>query len=97
RTQAELAVVSQFAFRVVMMKQKCQARPFACLRIPQHCQIAVRVAERENRPPADVQGDVLRLRFAIVEAIEFSKLQHTGPRSLRPSVSGSSRSPARAG
>src|SRR6516162_1573186 len=76
RTQPELAVIGDFSLSVVMVKEKSHARAFAGFGIPHHRQITIRVAKRQNRPPTDVQSDVLRLRLAIVEAIEFGKLHH---------------------
>src|SRR6516162_7516285 len=69
RTQPELTVIGDFAFSVVMVKEKSQAPALAGLGVPQHRQVTIRLAKRQNRPPADVQRDVLRLRFAIVEGV----------------------------
>src|ERR1700751_4912810 len=74
RTQPELSVIGDLPLGVVVVKEKSQAWAFAALAIPQHRQVTVRIAERQDRPPADVQRDVFRLRLAIIEAIEFSKL-----------------------
>src|SRR5215469_14449322 len=57
-----------------MVQEKSQTGALTCLRIPQHRQITIRVAKRQNWPPADVQGDVLGLHLAIIEGIEFGQL-----------------------
>ena len=69
-----------------MVQEKCQTGALACLRIPQHRQITIRVAKRQNRPPADVQGDVLGLHLAVIEGIEFGERRRLGGISKRGDV-----------
>jgi hypothetical protein len=49
-------------------KQQREPRATAGLGITQHREIAIGIAESEQRPAADMQADVQRLRLAIVEA-----------------------------
>src|ERR1700735_4276429 len=69
RTQSELTVISDFAFRIVMMEEKSQAQTLARRGVPQHRKITIRVAKGQDRAAPHVQGDVLGLRLAIVEAV----------------------------
>ena len=62
---------NDFSFNVVMVKEKGHARTLARLGVPQHRQITVRVAKSQDRAAPHVQGDVLGLRLAIVETVEF--------------------------
>jgi len=54
RAQTELAVVGELALGIVVVHEQCETctRPAPC--IAQHREVAVRVAERQNRPAADV-------------------------------------------
>src|SRR5262245_26682051 len=49
-----LPVVSDLALAVVVQHQQCQTRAAAAHRVLQHLPVAVGVAERQDRPPADV-------------------------------------------
>ena len=53
-----LAIVGVFALGVVVVEQKHEPRTRAVGRVLQHLQVAIRIAERQDRPPADVQVDV---------------------------------------
>src|SRR5580704_1248010 len=79
RTQSELTVIGDFSLGVVMVKEKGHTWTVARLGVPQHRQITVRVAESQDRAAPHVQGDVLGLSLAIVEAVEFRELHKTCP------------------
>src|SRR5215831_6423378 len=79
RAQLELPVVGDLALGVVVVQQQREPRAGAANRVAQHREVAVRIAEREDRPAADVEADVLRLHVAVVEAVELPELHQHRP------------------
>jgi hypothetical protein len=69
----------KFALSIIVTKQQRESRARAGLGITQHGKIAIGVAEGEQRPAADMQADVQRLRLAIVEAVELWQLHERNP------------------
>src|SRR5690349_2339981 len=61
RAQPEIAIVSDFARSVIVVEKQRKPRTRPGFDVAQHRQIAVGIAERENRPPSNMQSDVLGL------------------------------------
>ena len=66
-----LAVVGVFAFRIGMVHDQAEARAAAERGLLQHLEIAVGVAERRDRPAADVLVDADRLAGLVVDEIDL--------------------------
>src|SRR5262245_31698190 len=61
RAQREVAIVRDLALGVVVMEQEREPCAVPTHRITHHREVAIGIAESQNRPPADVQSDVLDL------------------------------------
>ena len=69
-----LPVVGVFALGIGVMDDAGEARAGPCRRPLQHLQIAVGIAEREDRPPADEAVDADRLARPVVDELDLGEL-----------------------
>ena len=99
RPIVRLPVIGPFAFRVGVMDVEAKARARAAASPLQHLEVAVGIAERRDRPAADVLLDADRLACLVVDEVDLRQLDENRlvRRGSRISACRCCRPPARAG
>ena len=76
--QFVVAIVGKLARGVVVVHEQCEACAWTGRGPLQHLKVAVRVAERGNRPPADAAVDADGFPLLVVDQVDLGELDEHG-------------------